>query len=108
MAAHMDKIVMPGDKVDNLQKSESSQKVILGPGLRADSEDVYCCKAGVLKFREPNVYWIDTYQKRVRLRERESLCVCVCVCVCVCMCVCVCVCARARVCVCFRTCLGRS
>ena len=65
MAAHVDRIVLPGDKISNLKDSETSKKVILGPGLRTEAEDVYACKPGVLKFREPNVYWIDTHQKRV-------------------------------------------
>ena len=66
MATHVDRIVLPGDKINNLKESEASKKVILGPGLRIEAEDVYACKPGVLKFREPNVYWIDTHQKRVK------------------------------------------
>ncbi|KAK7101139.1 exosome complex component RRP40-like [Littorina saxatilis] len=64
MAAHMDRIVLPGDKISDLKESETSKKVVLGPGLRTETEDVYACKPGVLKFKEPNVYWIDTHQKR--------------------------------------------
>jgi len=71
-------VVLPGDRF--LVTASSKGKVCLGPGLGlADqneagggggSEDglnkraVNCSKAGVLKFRPPNVFWVDSHQKR--------------------------------------------
>ena len=57
--------VMPGDIIEHLKESEKSKKVIVGPGLQLDSEIVYASKPGTLKFKKPNEYWIDSYQKRV-------------------------------------------
>ncbi|XP_076441235.1 exosome complex component RRP40-like [Babylonia areolata] len=64
MAAHVGRIVLPGEKIQDLTESEKSKKIILGPGLRTEGEDVFVCKSGVLKFRDPNIYWIESHQKR--------------------------------------------
>ncbi|XP_066591861.1 exosome complex component RRP40 [Prorops nasuta] len=56
-------VVMPGDIVDIINVNKST-KIILGPGLRRDSDIVYTCKAGVLKKREPSIFYVDSYQKR--------------------------------------------
>ncbi|KAL8558565.1 hypothetical protein ACOMHN_032498 [Nucella lapillus] len=64
MAAHVGRVVLPGDNLGNLKEAEQSKKVILGPGLRSVGEDVFTCKAGVVKFREPNIYWVESIQKR--------------------------------------------
>ncbi|XP_029156173.1 uncharacterized protein LOC114928970 [Nylanderia fulva] len=34
-----------------------------GPGLRREGNTVYVCKAGILKKREPAVFYVDSYQK---------------------------------------------
>lgn len=56
-------VVMPGDRVKNTEIVGDKQRVILGPGLRTDGENVYACKAGILKKRNV-VYFVDSYQKR--------------------------------------------
>lgn len=66
MADLVGRVVMPGDKIEGLKESESTRKVILGPGLRTEGDSVFSSKPGILQFRSPNVYWIDTHQKRVR------------------------------------------
>ena len=58
-------VVVPGDILTDLKESEASGKTILGPGLRRESESIVVVKPGVLKFKEPNFYWIDSHQKRV-------------------------------------------
>ena len=73
-------VVVPGDRF--MVTASSKGKVCLGPGLvlgasspRPDDEagegttasnkrSVQCCKAGLLKFRAPNVFWVDSHQKR--------------------------------------------
>lgn len=57
-------LLMPGDIVSEVQAAAANKKVILGPGLRKHNEQVVACKAGILKSRLPNIYWIDSYQKR--------------------------------------------
>jgi len=65
-------VVLPGDVITDLKGSESSGKTVLGPGLRIDSQNVQderneivVCKPGILRHRDPNVYWVDSHQKRV-------------------------------------------
>lgn len=65
----MGDVVMPGDSLTNIKsfkKESKSEKeiVILGPGLRREDDAVFVCKAGVLRKREPAVYYVDSYQKR--------------------------------------------
>jgi len=64
-------VVMPGDSLTNItsfKKENKNEKeiVILGPGLRREDDAVLICKAGVLRKREPAVYYVDSYQKRYR------------------------------------------
>ena len=56
---------MPGDIVDNLKVSEKTSKAVLGPGLRQEIETIIVSKPGILRHKEPNIYWIDSHQKRV-------------------------------------------
>ncbi|KAL0125127.1 hypothetical protein PUN28_004339 [Cardiocondyla obscurior] len=69
MEINVDDTVMPGDSLGNvasLKKEGKNEKevVILGPGLRREGEAVLVCKAGILRKREPAVYYVDSYQKR--------------------------------------------
>lgn len=59
------KVVLPGENLTNLLGSDSSLKVVLGPGIRQETDLVIVSKPGVLKFKEPNIYWVDSFQKRV-------------------------------------------
>ena len=62
MEVTVNDVVMPGDKVKEVETS-NKQKIILGPGLRTDGENIYACKAGILKNRL-SIYYVDSYQKR--------------------------------------------
>lgn len=65
VAATNRQLLMPGDTVATVQQAAATKKIILGPGLRKHNDNtVVACKAGVLKSRAPNIYWIDSYQKR--------------------------------------------
>lgn len=57
-------VVLPGDVVSEISSLSSKIKIILGPGLKRDSDKVFTCKAGVLQKREPNTFWVDNHQKR--------------------------------------------
>uniref|UniRef100_A0A8C5P8N5 Exosome complex component RRP40 n=1 Tax=Leptobrachium leishanense TaxID=445787 RepID=A0A8C5P8N5_9ANUR len=39
-------------------------KVVCGPGLLRRGDDLQVCKCGLLKHRDPAVYWVDSQQKR--------------------------------------------
>lgn len=60
----MGDVVLPGDSCTEIETAGEKSKVILGPGLRKDADKVFTTKAGVLKKRAPNTFWIDSYQKR--------------------------------------------
>lgn len=57
-------VVLPGDYCEEITKTGEKSKVILGPGLRKEMDHVYMTKAGVLRKRAPNTFWVDNYQKR--------------------------------------------
>ncbi|XP_012543210.1 exosome complex component RRP40 [Monomorium pharaonis] len=71
-------VVMPGDSLNNIgpvQKKRGNEReiVILGPGLRREGDAVLVCKAGVLRKREPSVYYVDSYQKRYIPNRGENV-----------------------------------
>ena len=61
----VDAVYLPGDILQGLKQFENSGKTVLGPGLKKESEEVKVVKPGILRFKEPNIYWIDCHQKRV-------------------------------------------
>lgn len=62
--------VLPGDQF--FVTVSGKGKIILGPGLNLQKDEeteekkraVFCTKCGILRFRAPNVFWVDTHQKR--------------------------------------------
>lgn len=65
MVDHVGQVFLPGEILKNLKESEKTSKVVLGPGLRQESEEIVVSKPGTLRFKEPNIYWVDCHQKRV-------------------------------------------
>ncbi|XP_053321777.1 exosome complex component RRP40 [Spea bombifrons] len=69
-------VVLPGDVLLLAARSEegllslsgSSQpgrvKVVCGPGLLRRGDDLQVSKCGLLRHKEPAVYWVDSQQKR--------------------------------------------
>ncbi|KAH8263741.1 hypothetical protein KR044_013194 [Drosophila immigrans] len=57
-------IVMPGDRVTAVEDVAKGKRIILGPGLRRVNDTVVASKAGPLRHREPNTFWVDNYQRR--------------------------------------------
>ncbi|KAH8305521.1 hypothetical protein KR018_002738, partial [Drosophila ironensis] len=59
-----EQIVMPGERIEAIEEAAKSKRVILGPGLRRLDDTVVASKAGPLRHREPNTFWVDNYQRR--------------------------------------------
>ncbi|ALC40027.1 Rrp40 [Drosophila busckii] len=57
-------IVMPGERVTAVEDVAKGKRVILGPGLRRVDDKVVASKAGPLRHKEPNTFWVDSYQRR--------------------------------------------
>ncbi|XP_064535393.1 exosome complex component RRP40 [Drosophila montana] len=57
-------IIMPGERVTVVEDAAKSKRIILGPGLRRVDEKVVASKAGPLRHKEPNTFWVDNYQRR--------------------------------------------
>ncbi|XP_063431326.1 exosome complex component RRP40-like [Mytilus trossulus] len=64
MVDHAGHVYLPGELICNLKESEKTSKVLVGPGLRQDEESIIVTKCGLLRFKEPNFYWIDSHLKR--------------------------------------------
>lgn len=63
-APEVNTLFMPGQTIDNLKALEGTLKVVLGPGLQIQGSTVVVTKVGILRFKEPNVYWLDSHQRR--------------------------------------------
>jgi len=68
MAPKLGTLMFPGESIDDL-KTDKNGKTILGPGLRRTYAAIHIIKAGILQFKEPNEYWIESPEKRVSIRE---------------------------------------
>lgn len=71
MVDHAGHVYLPGELICNLKESEKTSKILVGPGLRQDEESIIVTKCGLLRFKEPNFYWIDSHLKRVHAYQRE-------------------------------------
>lgn len=58
------RVVLPGDKVLQLDSSDCSKEIFLGPGLRRHENVVYATRSGLLMKASKNIYYIDSYQRR--------------------------------------------
>ena len=57
-------LALPGDEIEISKPDASSKELVIGPGLRKDSQNsIVAMKCGLLKKKE-NFYWIESYQKR--------------------------------------------
>ncbi|KAM9330023.1 exosome complex component RRP40 [Gastrophryne carolinensis] len=64
-----DVLLLPGPAVDvplSLSSSPAScrTRVVCGPGLTRHEDDLQVTKCGLLRHREPAVYWVDCQQRR--------------------------------------------
>ena len=57
-------VVLPGDTFD-AAIDENIDSLHLGPGLTYNDNQIVAVKAGIIRYRSPKTFWIDTSQKRV-------------------------------------------
>ncbi|XP_074642391.1 exosome complex component RRP40-like [Tubulanus polymorphus] len=57
-------VVIPGDTLHSFKCAGKNDQVVVGPGLRKESGNVIASKPGILRFKEPNIYWIDSHIRR--------------------------------------------
>ncbi|XP_023329231.1 exosome complex component RRP40 [Eurytemora carolleeae] len=72
MLDRIDQVVLPGDDIRDITEKDTNQ-VILGPGLRREGEKVLVIKPGLLKRKDPGVYWIDSHQKRYVANRADNV-----------------------------------
>jgi hypothetical protein len=54
-------VVIPGDVIGYIADS----KLHLGPGIIQNRDTLIATKAGILRYKPPDRYWIENNQKRV-------------------------------------------
>ncbi|KAK2178956.1 hypothetical protein NP493_522g02033 [Ridgeia piscesae] len=72
MAPKLGTLMFPGESIDDL-KTDKNGKTILGPGLRRTYAAIHIIKAGILQFKEPNEYWIESPEKRYIATKGDSV-----------------------------------
>lgn len=76
MCEAIGEVVLPGDEIQIAQSTGPTMKkikIILGPGLRFYNDIVVACKAGTLKQKSGNTYYVDTFQKRYIPSKGETV-----------------------------------
>lgn len=63
MEVNVGDVVLPGEVLP-VPDASDKRKIIIGPGLRRHMDQVLVSKSGVLRVKAPNIYWVDSYQKR--------------------------------------------
>lgn len=73
-------VLLPGDvfsfkisETISLTANTKPEKVVCGPGLRRDGDEVLVCKSGILRHKQPSMYWIDSQQRRYVPAKGESV-----------------------------------
>ena len=68
------KVVIPGDCIDlEIEKCDSNAQAKLGPGLIYDGRNVKATKSGILRYKKPDTFWVDCYQKRYVPCKNENV-----------------------------------
>ncbi|RDD40230.1 Exosome complex component RRP40 [Trichoplax sp. H2] len=65
-------VVLPGDQFNTLS-DEKAKELRLGPGLAYQNDQIVTLKAGILRHRSPETFWIDTSQKRYVPVQQEKV-----------------------------------
>lgn len=76
----VDQVLLPGDEFSfptddtiSLTGPVKPEKVVCGPGLRRSGDRLLVCKSGVLRHKQPNMFWMDSQQRRVSLLLHDVL-----------------------------------
>lgn len=77
LKANVGQVLVPGDEfccgseeTISLSAQVQPEKLVCGPGLRRSVDRLQVCKSGVLRHKEPNMFWIDSQHKRVSPTRR--------------------------------------
>ncbi|TRY91132.1 hypothetical protein DNTS_020422 [Danionella cerebrum] len=67
--------LLPGDvfSPDSEETPSRAEKLICGPGLRRTGDHVHVFKSGILRNKLPNMFWIDSQQRRYVPAKGESV-----------------------------------
>ncbi|XP_061895598.1 exosome complex component RRP40-like [Entelurus aequoreus] len=73
-------VLLPGDEFSfdtddtiPLKNPVKADKVVCGPGLRRSGERLLVSKSGVLRHKHPNMFWMDSQQKRYVPAKGETV-----------------------------------
>ncbi|KAM7418243.1 hypothetical protein PAMA_017753 [Pampus argenteus] len=73
-------VLLPGDDFSfqaddtiSLTDNVKPEKVVCGPGLRRSGDRLVVCKSGVLRHKHPNMFWIDSQQRRYVPAKGETV-----------------------------------
>ncbi|XP_074530987.1 exosome complex component RRP40 [Halichoeres trimaculatus] len=73
-------VLLPGDEFSfqtdetiSLTGPTKQEKVVCGPGLRRSGDRLLVCKSGVLRHKAPNMFWMDSQQRRYVAVKGEAV-----------------------------------
>uniref|UniRef100_A0A8P4G1S9 Ribosomal RNA-processing protein 40 n=1 Tax=Dicentrarchus labrax TaxID=13489 RepID=A0A8P4G1S9_DICLA len=73
-------VLLPGDEFcfqtdDTISLTDPGrpEKVVCGPGLRRSGDRLLVCKSGVLRHKQPNMFWMDSQQRRYVPAKGETV-----------------------------------
>ncbi|XP_034721812.1 exosome complex component RRP40-like, partial [Etheostoma cragini] len=73
-------VLLPGDEFSfqtddtiSLTERGKPEKVVCGPGLRRSGDRLLVCKSGVLRHKQPNMFWMDSQQRRYVPAKGETI-----------------------------------
>lgn len=76
----VDQVLLPGDEFSfptddtiSLTGPVKPEKVVCGPGLRRSGDRLLVCKSGVLRHKQPNMFWMDSQQRRYVPAKGETV-----------------------------------
>ncbi|KAG8004361.1 Exosome complex component RRP40 [Nibea albiflora] len=73
-------VLLPGDEFSSedddtisLTDHVKPEKVVCGPGLRRSGDRLVVCKSGVLRHKQPNMFWMESQQRRYVPAKGETI-----------------------------------
>ncbi|KAM7000058.1 exosome complex component RRP40 [Tautogolabrus adspersus] len=73
-------VLLPGDEFSfdtedtiSLTAHVKPEKVVCGPGLRRSGDRLQVCKSGILRHKAPNMFWMDSQQRRYVAVKGETV-----------------------------------
>lgn len=81
LKAKVGSVLLPGDEfcldttgadTISLAGPSKANKVVCGPGLRRSGDRLLVYKSGILRHKEPNMFWMDAQHKRVTSNTQHA------------------------------------